>query len=362
MKRKKTTHGLRAKYFSATVFILSFFVMGTLSTIQNMILGSHIDYTSIPTLSKMSIVSFWMILSIAFTLFTRWQIRKNYDDPMRELAQAAQAVAGGDFSVYVRPHHTSEKADYLDVMIEDFNKMVAELGSIETLKTEFFSTVSHEIRTPLSVVQNHAELLTRDSVSEEQRKEYANTIVQSSKKLSALITNILKLNKLEQQKIRPTSEAYHLSAQLSACALQFEEIWEKKNITFEADFEDRIYIEADEDLLEIVWNNLLSNAFKFTDHGGRVTLTQTSTSEEVTVVCSDTGCGMSTDTKKHIFDKFYQGDPSHTTEGNGLGLSLALRVIQLLDGDISVKSQLGEGTKFTVHLPMKIRRTPTEHP
>ena len=102
---------------------------------------------------------YWIMVSAAFTLFTRRQIRKNYDRPMQKLAKAARDVAGGDFSVYVRPLHTADKADYMDIMTEDFNKMVAELGSIETLKTEFLSNVSHEIKTPLSILQNQAELL-----------------------------------------------------------------------------------------------------------------------------------------------------------------------------------------------------------
>ena len=343
---------MRAKYFPVAIFIITFFVMAVMTTIQNYILGAHIDYTTIPPQRTIVIISFWIILSAGFTVFTRWQIKKSYDQPMQLLAEATKAVAGGDFSVYVRPTHTADKADYLDVMIEDFNKMVAELGSIEILKTEFFSNVSHEIKTPLSVVQNYAELLQRDNVTDEQRKEYAADIIQSTKKLSGLITNILKLNRLEQQKIQPIPERYDLCAQLSECALQFEKIWEEKGINFEADLEDCATVAADESLLELVWNNLLSNAIKFTDKGGAVTLTQTSTADEIIVTVSDTGCGMNEKTLRHIFDKFYQGDTSHSAEGNGLGLALSLRVIQLSGGIITAKSVPGEGSVFTVRIPI----------
>ena len=343
---------MRAKYFPIAIFIITFVVMAVMFTMQNYILGSHIDYAAVSPLRAATIIIFWIIISAGFTLFTRWQIKKNYDRPMRLLAEATKNVAGGDFSVYVRPTHTTDKADYLDVMIHDFNKMVAELGSIETLKTEFFSNVSHEIKTPLAVVQNYAELLQNNRLTGEQRGEYVAGIIQTTKKLSGLITNILKLNRLEQQKIQPAPERYDLCAQLSTCALQFEDVWEAKNIIFEADLEDYATITADASLMELVWNNLISNALKFTDRGGAVTLTQTSTADEITVAVSDTGCGMDENTLKHVFDKFYQGDTSHAAEGNGLGLALSLRVLQLSGAGITAKSAPGKGSVFTVRIPV----------
>ena len=351
--RKRPASRMRAKHFPVAIFIITFLLMALMTTVQNYILGAHIDYLSVSLPRAVTIISFWVMISAGFTIFTRWQIKKNYDGPMQRLAKATEAVAGGDFSVYIRPTHTADKADYLDVMIEDFNKMVAELGSIETLKTEFFSNVSHEIKTPLSVVQNYAELLQNNHLSDELRKEYAAAIIQATKKLSGLISNILKLNRLEQQRIQPTMEQYDLCSQLSSCALQFESIWEEKDIVFEANMDDCATVVADENLLELVWNNLLSNAMKFTDRGGTVNLTQTSTADEAIVTISDTGCGMSEQTLKHVFDKFYQGDSSHATEGNGLGLAISLRVLQLSGGTITAKSIPGIGSEFTVRLPAK---------
>lgn len=145
----------------------------------------------------------------------------------------------------------------------------------------------------------------------------------------------------------------NVTAQICECAVQFEELWEKKNIDFEADLEDRVMLEADAGLLELVWTNLLSNAMKFTPEGGTIRLSQSSDETNVTVCVSDTGCGMTPETMKHIFDKFYQGDTSHATEGNGLGLPLVQRILQLSDGTISVQSKPGEGSTFTVVLPKK---------
>ena len=298
-------------------------------------------------------VAYWTLVAVGLTIFTRNKIIKTYDQPMKALAKAADQVAHGDFSVYIPPLHTTNRHDYLDLMFLDFNKMVAELGSIETMRTDFIANVSHEIKTPLASIQNYAQLLRKPNLTEEELDNYTAAILGSTHRLSSLITNILRLNKLESQQITPQYRTYDLCRQLSDCALGFEMIWEEKNIDFEADLEDRAEICADESLMELVWNNLLSNAIKFTEPGGSVRLRQISDSDHVTVEVSDTGCGMSEETQKHIFEKFYQGDTSHATEGNGLGLALALRVLQLMGGSVRVRSEEGRGTAFTVQLPVR---------
>lgn len=293
---------------------------------------------------------YWSAVAVGLTLFTRRQVQKVYEEPMHRLAEATQKVAGGDFSVYIPTIHTSDRLDYLDKMLIDFNKMVEELGSIETLKTDFFSNVSHEIKTPLAVIQNNAELLRLEDLTDAQQ-EYADAIYQSSRRLSDLISNILKLNKLEKQTIVPEVRTYDVCAQLAECALGYEQAWEGKALEFEADMEDRADIAADPALMELVWNNLFSNAVKFTEPGGSILLTETSDAENVYVSVRDTGCGICEETRKHIFEKFYQGDTSHATAGNGLGLALAMRVLQLNHFDIQVESVQGKGSCFTVTMP-----------
>jgi len=295
-------------------------------------------------------IGYWAIVSIGLTIFTRRQIQKVYEEPMQKLAVATKKVAEGDFSVRIEPIHESERFDYLDIMIEDFNKMVEELGSIETLKTSFFSNVSHEIKTPLSIIQNNAELLKMSELNDKQ-KDYADSIYKSSKRLTNLITNILKLNKLENQTITPSKEKYDLCAQLTDCVLAYDEALELKDIDLEVEMEDRAIIEADSELMELVWNNLINNAVKFTEPGGTITICEKSTDKLVEVLVTDTGCGMDEDTIKHIFDKFYQGDSSHSTKGNGLGLALVKQISQINDFNISVESVKDKGSTFTVSIP-----------
>lgn len=294
---------------------------------------------------------YWGIVAGGLTLFTRWKMRSTYEEPLHKMAEATRKVSEGDFSVYVPTIHTADKLDYLDVMIMDFNKMVEELGSIETLKTDFVSNVSHEMKTPIAIIKNYAQLLQTEQISKEQGKEYAKGIEGAAARLSSLISNILKLNKLEHQRITPEAEVYDVCRQLCECVFLFEDALEEKGIELEADIEDAAMITADRELMGLVWSNLLSNAVKFTDRGGSITLKQTSDENRIRVSVSDTGCGIARESLNHIFDKFYQGDTSHSTEGNGLGLALVKRVLELADAEIQIISEPGKGSTFLVTLP-----------
>ena len=336
-------------------FAISYSVMLLLVGIQTGIVVFPGFSTWSPVIQVPLIMGYWAIVAVVFAYITNHQIREKYDKPMRKLSHAAKKVAEGDFSIYVEPMHTADEYDYLDVMFVDFNKMVQELGSIETLKNDFVANVSHEIKTPLAVISNYAHMLSNKALPDSTREEYTGTIMKATDKLASLVSNILRLNKLDNQEIDVLSEEYNLCRQLCECALRFESLWEQKGIAFVVDVEEKATISADSEMLEIVWNNLISNALKFTPSGGMVSLLQTSEADTVTVTVLDTGYGMEEETQKHIFDKFYQGDTSHSGDGNGLGLALAYRVVEKLGGTISVMSEPGKGSTFTVILPLKYR-------
>lgn len=341
---------VRRKLFSWKMFLLILLVLCVLSAANVFILEIFLKMEVFSVIASMGVGTYWIGMAVVAAIILHQVSCKKFDRPMRRLSQAMKAVAEGDFSVSVTPIHTGKKMDYMDIMYEDFNRMVQELSSIETMKNDFIANVSHEIKTPLAVIESYAAALQKGDLSDEQEKEYAQTIVSASQNLSTLVSNILKLNKLENQEIMPQKKLYDLTRQLSDCALAHEAAWEEKGIEFDAQLEERVMIAADESMLEVVFNNLIANAIKFTEPGGRVVLRQTVLDDAVEVSVSDTGCGMSEETMRHIFDKFYQGDTSHSKEGNGLGLALTRRVLEIMDGSIRVSSMPGEGSEFTVRL------------
>ena len=287
-----------------------------------------------------------LVLALLFGVLKRYVFGK----PLKRIAEAARKVASGEFSVRIDPIRKDGKKDEVEVLIEDFNTMARELESIEMLKNDFISNVSHEIKTPLSVIQTYAAAMKVPDLPEEERNRYADVVISTTRKLNGLVLNILRLGKLQNQEITEEPEVFQLGEQIRQCALGYMEKWEEKHIQFYMDVED-IAVRADRSLLELVWNNLLSNAVKFTGEGGTIRVRSGVSSGRVWVTVQDTGCGMKAEMLPRIFDKFYQGDTSHTTEGNGLGLALVKRVLAIVSGDISVESRQGEGSVFTVTLP-----------
>jgi signal transduction histidine kinase len=311
-----------------------------------------LTYTS-DNIAEAAKITFFNVVIITVLFKTADFIRRRImvDKPVKLITDAAERIMNGDFSARVKPMHGSGMEGFNQIG-ESINKMAEELSSVETLRTDFIANVSHEMKTPLAVMQNYGTLLQAPDLPEEKRIEYAKAITDASRRLADMMTNILKLNRLENQQIYSNPTTFDLGEQLCESLLQYESTWERKNIEIETDLAENVLVSADSELLSLVWNNLFSNAFKFTEDGGKVTLTLTADETYATVKVSDTGCGMSAEVGAHIFEKFYQGDTSHATQGNGLGLPLVKRVVDIMQGEIGVESAVGIGTTFTV----KIRR------
>ena len=353
--KKITFRGMLREFSSFLLFFLMVgFVVSCCMMLFLQVLSTKMGliYTA-ENIAEAAKITFLNVLMITAIFKTVDYIRRKImvDKPVRIITEATEKMMNGDFSIRVKQMNGAGMEGFNQIG-ETINSMAEELSGVETLRTDFIANVSHEMKTPLAVMQNYATLLQTPDLSEEKRVEYAKAISDASRRLADMMTNILKLNLLENQQIYPNPTTFDLGEQLCESLLQYESVWERKNIEIETDIAESVFISADAELLSLVWNNLFSNAFKFTEEGGKVTLSLSSDQRYATVQITDTGCGMSAEVGAHIFEKFYQGDTSHATQGNGLGLALVKRVVDIMQGEIGVESTIGVGTTFTI----KIRR------
>lgn len=352
MKKIHLSHKVTRGIYS---YLLFFLLVAFLVTCSTMLFVSILADTlqlelTDANLNKAAKLTFGnvIILSVLFTVIDAVRRKLTTERITKRIAEAAKKVVQGDFSVRIAQVSSMGVDEKFNEIIDCFNTMTEELAGVETLCTDFIANVSHEMKTPLAVMQNYGTLLQAPDLEEEKRIEYAKGVTEGSRRLADMMTNILKLNSLEKQQIYPRTEEYDLGEQLCECLLGYETVWEKKNIEIETEIAEDVKVNTDGELLSLVWNNLFSNAFKFTPEGGKVEVTLEATEHHAIVRVKDSGCGMTQEVGTHIFEKFYQGDASHATQGNGLGLALVKRVVDIMQGEISVESVIGKGSTFTV--------------
>ena len=333
-------------FFLLVAFVVSCCMMLFVTTLANT-MGLVFNKDNIAAAAKLTFGNV-ILITMLFGSIDHYRRKTMVERPVKQILEAADKIMQGDFSVRIEKVADFAGETGFNEIIKAINAMTAELQGTETLRTDFIANVSHELKTPLAVMGNYATMLQQPGITDEERREYAKSISESARRLAQLITNILKLNKLENQQIFPKNEEFDLGEQLCACLLQFEDAWEKKELNIETDIEDDVRIRSDSELLSLVWNNLISNAVKFTPQGGTVGVRLKTEGNQVVVSVSDTGCGIKPEVGQHIFEKFYQGDTSHATQGNGLGLALVKRVVDIFSGEIGVQSVYGRGSTFTV--------------
>lgn len=327
------------------IFGIMLFFCGSYAGLYFLQVGySGVIYTIFSMFAYIVVLS--AVVCLLFAFFRKRVVMR----PVYRICEAARRVAQGDFTVRLSPMRKDGKKDEFEILFEDFNTMTEELASTEILKNDFVSNVSHELKTPLAVIQNYATILQSGTLSEEERIEYSRRIAEAAQRLSVLVTNILQVSRLENQKIKPKLRPFNLSEALSRCILNYDTLMEEKEIELDIQMDQDVILNSDENLLDMVWNNLLSNAVKFVQEKGKIQVAGRKGGEYVLVTVSDNGPGMDKETVRHIFDKFYQADSSRATQGNGLGLALADRIVTLLDGEISVESSPGGGSTFIVKM------------
>ncbi|QUH25743.1 HAMP domain-containing sensor histidine kinase [Serpentinicella alkaliphila] len=289
-----------------------------------------------------AMLSYTLIGALLIIISVRITIKR-----ILKLNSATKEVAKGNFDIQIENHSNDE----IGQLTDNFNKMTRELRSIEYLRKDFITSVSHEFKTPLASIQGFAKLLQKGNLSEDEVKDYTNIIVEESARLSNLSSNILKLSKLENQVILEKRSKFSLDEQMRKSILLLEHEWSKKNIEFDIEL-DSVDYSGDEELLQQVWINIINNAIKFSNENGKIRLRLRERGTFIQVIVEDNGIGMKEETLNRIFEKFYQGDESHSHEGNGLGLPLVKRILDLCGGSIKVESGINEGSIFIVELPL----------
>ena len=277
------------------------------------------------------------------------QLSKYFFNPIKKLRGAMDKVAEGDFSV--RLEEKSSSKEILEIYT-GFNLMAHELSSTEILQTDFVSNVSHEFKTPINAIEGYSTLLQDGENLSEDQKEYVDKILLNTQRLSSLVGSILLLSKLENQQIPTNQIEYRLDEQIRQSVVALESAWSQKDIELDVDL-DRVSYLGNEQMMRHVWDNLISNAVKFSPQGGKVKLCLSQKARKLTFTVENQGPGLSEEAQKHIFVKFYQGDSSHKQEGNGLGLALVKRILTIEKGQITAENIPDGGCRFTVTLRAK---------
>ena len=343
MKRPKLRPRISPLYMMMLSFMVGVMIMSCLLTsaaylflmVFGLLANLHFRLLSAPML----LVVFIMTLSAGMA---RTKLR-----PMDELVSAMHAVSQGDFSVRVNGENLPGD---MGELVSSFNSMAQDLGGLEMFRKDFINNFSHEFKTPIVSIRGFAKQLERDDLTDAQRREYLAIIVSESDRLANMASNVLLLTKLENQTIVTDKTVYRLDEQLRNCILLLEKQWEEKEMELDLDLAEVEY-RGNEEMVAHIWVNLIGNAIKFSPNGAPLKIRLWAEQSQVVVQIADAGEGMSPETQRRIFEKFYQGDTAHATAGNGLGLSLVKRIVDLCQGSIEVESALGKGSVFTVRLP-----------
>lgn len=308
-------------------------------------LGNKMGLT--PVTLTIIVLAFSYVSTATFSVI----FNRNVTQPLRKLTKLTKEIENGNYNVETKgiTNFFSKRTD-VGALVDAFGEMTQELSSTEIFRSDFIHNFSHEFKTPIISIRGFAKQLCESDLAEEQKKEFAKIILDESEHLANMSSNVLLLSKLESQEIISDKEFFSLDEQLRNCMLIFEEQWSEKNIEIIMDLDEIDYYQ-NQDLLFHIWTNLIGNAVKFTPNNGTVEVDCHRSQDGVYVVIKDNGIGINSDTASHIFEKFYQGDPSHATSGNGLGLPLVKQIVSMMNGRITLDSELNKGTSFTVSLP-----------
>ena len=348
MKIKKKSPINLLVVLSISVFFILILTMIVAAAIVFLLMGVGM----LKDLSELSLLKSFILLAVISTIMgtlLTTLIGNALLNPFRVLNVAMKKLAAGDFSV--RIDLSSRFASYeFDELTTSFNLMAQQLGSVEMLRSDFVNNFSHEFKTPIVSLRGFAKILKNSELSDSERTEYLDIIINEADRLAALSRNVLSLSKIENQTIITNNVEYNLTEQIRCAILMLENKWSNKNIDLEIDLQELKY-NGNEELLNMVWTNLIDNAIKFSHDHGKIMIRLSGNDDDIVFEIKDEGIGMNTETQRNMFDKFYQGDTSHSIEGNGIGMTIVNKIIELYKGEIFIDSQLDKGTMIIVTLP-----------
>lgn len=339
-KRKKGFILSNINMFFTILVLVEFIVTIAFASFVQWVLEGVLQIT-IQTTLFLLLVGAFMGSAIAF------MVNRILFEPIQKLKDGMNDVSDGDFSVKI---DTNSPINEVKELYDSFDLMVKELSATEILQSDFMSNVSHEIKTPVNAIEGYAMLLESEEITPEEQQEYVEKILFNTKRLSELVGNVLLLSKIDNQAIPKNEKKFRLDEQIRQSIMQLETKWTEKDIELDVELDDIEFV-GNATLLIHIWDNLINNAIKFNNQGGTVKLRLVSDVDSIVFTIEDNGPGVSEDAIKHIFDKFYQADSSHRQEGNGLGLALVKRIVDLYEGDIKAENLPDTGCRFTVVLP-----------
>lgn len=339
----------RIKSLNITMVLFIFFIMVTAGLLTSVcfLFFYAMDFFPFPFLTPILSPFIALLVSSIIGTSLSAMVSEKLLKPLHQLINATKIIAKGDFSVRVPEINNDSE---IAVLLRNFNQMAEELGSIEMFRNDFINNFSHEFKTPIVSIRGFARQLQNENISEEKRREYTEIIISEAERLTKMSSNVLLLTKFENQQFITNQTEYDLDEQIRNCVILLEKQWSRKNIDISLNL-SKVRIFSNEEMLSHLWINLIDNAIKYTDENGKISIILYETNDKIIFTITDSGKGMDEYTIKHIFDKFYQADKSRSTYGNGLGLSIVKRIIELCRGDIAVESRIGAGTTFSVTLP-----------
>ncbi len=339
----------KEKFNISRIFALIMAIIMTASmALTFVIIYILLKFSFDPITGALTSSSFIALMCIAVGTIISSYVSSKMLRPILKINDAAKKVAMGDFSVRLEEKSIAKEVKQI---AENFNIMVKELSNTETLRNDFVNNVSHEFKTPLSAIEGYATLLQDETLSREEQEKYIKYILENTARLAKLTQNILSLSRLDNQEIVLQKEYFLLDEQIRRVLLSYEIKWEEKNLTIDLNLE-RIMFYGNPPLLSQVWSNIIENAIKFSNYNGVLTIDCLTNNNKVYITIKDNGIGMDDEVRRHAFDKFYQGERSHNVKGNGLGLALVKRIVELCEGTVSIESEKGMGTAVMISFPL----------